>query len=144
MLAVIGGTGLSQMNGFEPAGQERVATPFCKGKIEIDLLQRNGCKLAFLHRHGKKHENPPHKINYQANIWALHKLGVDKIIAVNAVGGIHKNLGPGCLAVQCKSLITPMGAVPLTLKKTSRRLCILILPTHLLKRCDPHCSIVQT
>ena len=46
MLAVIGGTGLSQMNGFEPAGQERVATPFSKEKIEIDLLQRNRCKLA--------------------------------------------------------------------------------------------------
>ena len=111
MLAVIGGTGLSQMNGFEPAGQERVATPFCREKIEIDLLQRNGCKLAFLLRHGKKHENPPHKINYQANIWALHKLGVDKIIAVNAVGGIHENLGPGCLAVPIQIIDYTHGRV---------------------------------
>ena len=111
MLAGIGGTGLSKINGFEPAGQERVATPFCSEKIEIDLLQRNGCKLAFLLRHGKKHENPPHKINYQANIWALHKLGVDKIIAVNAVGGIHKNLGPGCLAVPVQIIDYTHGRV---------------------------------
>ena len=80
MLGVIGGTGLSQIKGFEPAGHNHVATPFCETKIEVELLQHRGCKIAFLRRHGSKHTIPPHKVNYQANIWALHKLGVDKIV----------------------------------------------------------------
>ena len=99
MLGVIGGTGLSQIKGFEPAGHNHVATPFCETKIEVELLQHRGCKIAFLRRHGGKHTIPPHKVNYQANIWALHKLGVDKIVGVNAVGSINEKLVPGCLAV---------------------------------------------
>ena len=99
MLGVIGGTGLSQIKGFEPAGYNHVATPFCETKIEVELLQHRGCKIAFLRRHGSKHTIPPHKVNYQANIWALHKLGVDKIVGVNAVGSINEKLVPGCLAV---------------------------------------------
>ena len=99
MLGVIGGTGLSQIGGFEPAGHNHVVTPYCETKIKVELLQHRGCKFAFLRRHGSKHTIPPHKVNYQANIWALHKLGVDKIIGVNAVGSINENLVPGCLAV---------------------------------------------
>ena len=99
MLGVIGGTALSQIKGFEPAGHNHVATPFCETKIEVELLQHRGCKIAFLRRHGGKHTIPPHKVNYQANIWALHKLGVDKIVGVNAVGSINEKLVPGCLAV---------------------------------------------
>lgn len=99
MLAVIGGTGLSQMSGFEPIGQKRVATPYSEKRVPIELFQSRHGPIAFLPRHGKKHVIPPHRINYRANVWALHKLGVKQVIAINAVGGIHENLGPGDFAV---------------------------------------------
>lgn len=48
----------------------------------------DGKRIAFLARHGYTHTIPPHKINYRANIWALKSLGVEKIVAIAAVGGI--------------------------------------------------------
>lgn len=63
------------------------------------LCQHGTQKLAFLPRHGASHNVPPHKINYRANIWALHQLSVTEIVAVNAVGGIHADLAPGQFAV---------------------------------------------
>ncbi|MDA1370133.1 MAG: S-methyl-5'-thioinosine phosphorylase [Proteobacteria bacterium] len=99
MLAVIGGTGLSEMRGFEPMGQKRVATPYSEQRVRVDLFQSRHGQFAFLPRHGKQHVIPPHRINYRANAWALHKLGVKQVVAINAVGGIHENLGPGAFAI---------------------------------------------
>jgi 5'-methylthioinosine phosphorylase len=56
-------------------------------------------QVAFIARHGKGHKVPPHRVNYRANIWALHQIGVRAVIGVNAVGGIHARTGPGALAV---------------------------------------------
>jgi 5'-methylthioinosine phosphorylase len=56
-------------------------------------------QVAFIARHGRGHKVPPHRINYRANIWALHHIGVRAVIGVNAVGGIHARTGPGALAV---------------------------------------------
>ena len=50
-------------------------------------------------RHGKDHAIPPHKINYRANVWALQQIGVKRIFAINAVGGIHGETGPGKFAL---------------------------------------------
>lgn len=94
MLAVIGGTGLSQIEGFKSAGFKRVATPFSKKRIVVELCQQEDQTVAFLPRHGKDHQIPPHKINYRANLWALQMIGVTKIVAINAVGGIHPETGP--------------------------------------------------
>jgi 5'-methylthioadenosine phosphorylase len=55
--------------------------------------------MVFLARHGYAHSYAPHEVNYRANIWALAETGVTRIIAVNAVGGIAENMGPGALAV---------------------------------------------
>ncbi|MDD9891359.1 MAG: S-methyl-5'-thioinosine phosphorylase [Gammaproteobacteria bacterium] len=95
MLAIIGGTGLSQIEGFKSAGFKRVATPFSEKRVAVELLQQGSQIIAFLPRHGKNHVIPPHKINYRANIWALHQIGITNIIAINAVGGIHPESGPG-------------------------------------------------
>ncbi len=95
MLAIIGGTGLSQIEGFKSAGFKRVATPYSEKRLPVSLLQHGSQTVAFLPRHGKNHVIPPHKINYRANIWALHKIGVTNIVAINAVGGIHPDTGPG-------------------------------------------------
>lgn len=98
MLGIIGGTGLSQIDFFEVLGDETFPTPYAT-HVKIILCQHDGQKLAFLPRHGAQHDIPPHKVNYRANIWALHQLSVTKIVAVNAVGGIHPELAPGNFAV---------------------------------------------
>jgi 5'-methylthioadenosine phosphorylase len=55
--------------------------------------------VVFLARHGYGHTLPPHEVNYRANIWALKSVGVVRVLAVNAVGGVAANLGPGMMAV---------------------------------------------
>lgn len=99
MLAIIGGTGLSQIDCFNVAGEDLVQTPYADAAVAVTRLQHDGQTLMFLPRHGRGHVLPPHRINYRANIWALRHVGVTHIIAVNAVGGIHSNLGPGAFAV---------------------------------------------
>lgn len=94
--AVIGGSGLYEMEGF--AGIESIETPY--GVVDgITAKTISGCRVYFLPRHGQGHSIPPHKINYRANIWALHSLGVTEVLAVNAVGGITSLMSPGCICV---------------------------------------------
>ncbi|HFC54100.1 MAG TPA: S-methyl-5'-thioinosine phosphorylase [Gammaproteobacteria bacterium] len=95
--AIIGGTGLTSLNGLEIVRREVVNTPYGEpsGPLVHGRLQGHG--VVFLPRHGSGHTIPPHRINYRANIWALHSIGVRSVIAVNAVGGIDDSLTPGCL-----------------------------------------------
>ncbi|MEM3565788.1 MAG: S-methyl-5'-thioadenosine phosphorylase [Candidatus Bathyarchaeia archaeon] len=95
-IAIIGGTGFEKLlANFEkvivrtPYG---VPPPLFMGEI-------GGKEVVFLPRHGLEHSAPPHKVNYKANIYALHKVGVERIIAVNAVGAINKSLKPGDIVV---------------------------------------------
>ena len=55
--------------------------------------------MAFLPRHGRDHEFPPHRINYRANLWALRSLGVRQVLAPCAVGGLRDDVAPGDLVV---------------------------------------------
>ncbi len=98
-LAIIGGTGLTSLEGLEITQRERIHTPF--GEPSAPLVQGvlNGREVFFLARHGDAHTIPPHRINYRANIWALHQAGVKRVIAVAAVGGIDDTLPPGALAI---------------------------------------------
>jgi len=98
-LAIIGGTGLSVLDGLNITEQRSVLTPFGLPSSNILEGELDGKTVLFLPRHGANHTIPPHKINYRANIWALHYLGVDRIIAVAAVGGIRYDLAPSMLAV---------------------------------------------
>ncbi len=98
-LAIIGGTGLTSMEGFSINSTETVKTPYgeasgllCHGR----LFDR---ELTFLARHGDKHTIAPHKINYRANIWALQSVGVKQIIAFAAVGGITQSCAPTTIAI---------------------------------------------
>lgn len=99
MLAIIGGSGLSSLDGFEQIEDKSVATPYASESVQVKLFSADGAQFAFLPRHGEAHAVPPHKINYRANIWALSQLGVKQLIAINAVGGIHQQLIPGSFAV---------------------------------------------
>ncbi len=100
LIAVVGGTGLySMMDDFELIRQEIVNTPYGEpsGPLVHGLL--HGKHVVFLARHGFTHRLPPHRINYRANIWMFKKVGVDRIIAVNAVGGINPNSPPEALVI---------------------------------------------
>ncbi|WP_415880567.1 S-methyl-5'-thioinosine phosphorylase [Methylomonas sp. TEB] len=98
-LAIIGGTGLTQIEELVIIGQERVSTPFGEPSAPYLLGELNGKKLVFLARHGNPHRIPPHKINYRANIWGLKQLGVTEIIGVAAVGGIGAKMAPAVIAI---------------------------------------------
>lgn len=90
-VAIIGGSGLE--NALKIVEAKNINTPYGQVKISYSVL--HGIEVIFLPRHGKKHEKPPHMINYRGNIWALRDLGVERIIASNAVGGIRDGLKPG-------------------------------------------------
>ena len=98
-LAVIGGTGLTQLSNLKQLREKDVETPYGPPSSPIRIGQLGGNEIAFLARHGDGHTIPPHKVNYRANIWALKSLGFDHILAVAAVGGIGNDMGPGELVI---------------------------------------------
>ena len=98
-LAVIGGTGLYRFPGLECVERRPVDTPYGKPSGEIVLGSVAGQRVAFLARHGESHSIAPHRINYRANVWALHQLGARRIVGVNAVGGIREDMAPRVVAV---------------------------------------------
>lgn len=97
--AIIGGTGLARLPAFEIRQREKFSTPWGEPSAELTFGTLHGADVVFLARHGDRHNIPPHRINYRANIQALKKAGADAIIAVAAVGGIRADMGPGKLAV---------------------------------------------
>lgn len=97
-IAIIGGTGLNQMDGVSQTAQHSVSTEFGSPSSDIFELSyrvnNQDYEFFFLPRHGSPHTIAPHRINYRANIAALKSLEVEKIVAVNAVGSIDPSLKP--------------------------------------------------
>jgi len=98
-LAIIGGTGLTRMEGLTVTRREMVKTPYGAPSCPIVFGELGGRKVAFLARHGSTHRIPPHRINYCANIWALHSVGIKRILAVGAVGGICETCSVGTIVI---------------------------------------------
>ncbi len=98
-LAIIGGTGLRRLEGLEVTHRVVQKTPFGEPSGPLIHGELNQHKVVFLARHGLVHRIPPHKVNYRANIWALRELGVERIIAAAAVGGITPQIPPGSLVI---------------------------------------------
>jgi len=108
-LAVIGGTGLEEF--FPDELKTRVGTPY--GPSAPIFMSREASKdIVFMKRHGDRHSVPPHRINYRANIWALHSLGVERILASNAVGAIDRSFKP-------KDFVVPSDFVDFTRSRAS-------------------------
>jgi 5'-deoxy-5'-methylthioadenosine phosphorylase len=93
-LAIIGGTGLTTLPGLEIIRREMVRTPFGEPSGPLTHGTLGDCEIVFIARHGYGHTIPPHKVNYRANIWSLKQTGVERVIAVAAVGGIRDDLKP--------------------------------------------------
>ncbi len=98
LLAIIGGTGLTSLETLKIIRREMVSTPF--GEPSGPLVYGELCdkQVVFIPRHGHGHTIPPHKVNYRANVWALRHIGVERVIAVAAVGGIGPDMAPCHLA----------------------------------------------
>ncbi len=99
MLGIIGGSGLNRIAELETSRRVTVNTPFGEPSAALTVGRLHGVEAVFLARHGDGHTIAPHRINYRANIHALHAQGVRDVIAVATVGGIHDELGPGTLLV---------------------------------------------
>jgi len=98
-IGVIGGSGLYEMEGLKDVRGVRVDTPFGEPSDEIVLGTLEGRRLAFLPRHGRGHRILPSEINFRANIYAMKKLGVGRIISVSAVGSMKEEIVPGHIVV---------------------------------------------
>ncbi|MFJ9445953.1 S-methyl-5'-thioadenosine phosphorylase [Kitasatospora sp. NPDC101235] len=96
-LGVIGGSGLYAL--LDEVTEVRVDTPYGPPSDALFLGEVAGRRVAFLPRHGRGHGLPPHRINYRANLWALHALGVRQVFGPCAVGGLRPEYGPGALLV---------------------------------------------
>ena len=99
MLAVIGGSGLSQLASLEGTQRKMVRTPYGEPSGALTFGRIRGRELVFLARHGYGHTVAPHEVNYRANLWALKDAGVAGVVSVASVGGIRRDLVPGALAV---------------------------------------------
>jgi 5'-methylthioadenosine phosphorylase len=99
MLAIIGGSGLTQLGNLDVTLRKAVRTPYGEPSGALTFGRLRGREVMFLARHGYGHTIPPHEVNYRANLWALREEGATEIVSVASVGGIRADLGPGTLIV---------------------------------------------
>lgn len=98
-LAIIGGSGLCSFSELNPIEKVDVVTPYGPTSDQILIGEHAGKVVAFLPRHGEKHNWPPHRIPYKANLWALKEIGIRHIIATCIAGSLQERLVPGSLVV---------------------------------------------
>lgn len=95
IIGVIGGSGLDNPGILENFKEKSLATPFGKPADNLIIGKIGKTDVVILARHGKKHNLPPHKIPFRANIWALKKEGCTHILATTACGSLRENIKPG-------------------------------------------------
>jgi len=95
MIAVIGGSGIYDIDGLENAAWTPVETPWGAPSDQILTGTLNGVKMAFLPRHGRGHVHSPTTVPYRANIDALKRLGATDVISVSACGSFREKMAPG-------------------------------------------------
>jgi 5'-methylthioadenosine phosphorylase len=101
-IGVIGGSGLYRF--LDGAEAVEVETPYGSPSDRVAVAELAGHRVAFLARHGSRHTLPPHRINYRANLWALHSLGVERVLAPCAVGSLRPEHAPGEVVI-CDQLV---------------------------------------
>ena len=98
-IGIIGGSGLYEMEGLTDVKEVKIKTPFGDPSDKFILGTLSGRRLVFLPRHGKGHRILPTDINFRANIYAMKKLGVERIISVSAVGSMREEIEPGHIMI---------------------------------------------
>jgi 5'-methylthioadenosine phosphorylase len=99
---VFGGSGFYSF--LDDVRELDVDTPFGKPSASVTMGSVEGRKVAFIPRHGSKHQFPPHEVPYRANLWAFKELGVERVIGPCAVGSLQPHVKPGEFAV-CDQLV---------------------------------------
>jgi 5'-methylthioadenosine phosphorylase len=95
MIGIIGGTGVYEIVTMgDEIDKKILKTPYGYSP-EVSIFKLHEKDVAFMPRHAKGHSNPPHMVNYRANVYAMKKIGVDRIIATNAVGSLERSIKPG-------------------------------------------------
>src|SRR3954468_11812764 len=97
MLAIIGGSGLTQLGNLEVSQRKVSRTPYGEPSGPLTFVRILGCDVVFLARHGYGHTIAPHEVNYRANLWALKEAGALEVVSVASVGAIRPNIPPGAL-----------------------------------------------
>ena len=93
-IGVIGGSGLYQMEGLTDIEEVSVDTPFGAPSDNFIIGTLEGIRVAFLARHSRGHRLMPSELPFRANIYAMKKLGVERIISASAVGSLREELKP--------------------------------------------------
>jgi 5'-methylthioadenosine phosphorylase len=99
MLAVIGGSGVYNIDGLQRKQWTKVESAFGQPSDEVLIGELEGERVCFLPRHARGHRIPPSEINFRANIEALKRLGVTDIVSVSAVGSLREHLAPGMFVI---------------------------------------------
>jgi len=99
MLAIIGGSGLTQLSTLAETRHIAARTAYGEPSCPLALGRIGARETLFLARHGEAHSIPPHQVNYRANIQALKDAGAKRVVSVASVGGIRREFGPGTLVV---------------------------------------------
>ena len=97
MLAIIGGSGLTQLANLEVGRRKLARTPYGEPSGALTYGRIGAADVVFLARHGYGHTIAPHEVNYRANLWALKQAGADEVVSVASVGGIRNDIWPGTL-----------------------------------------------
>ncbi|MEX1103118.1 MAG: S-methyl-5'-thioadenosine phosphorylase, partial [Dehalococcoidia bacterium] len=113
-LAVIGGSGFYEMPGLDDVEEIAVSTPFGEPSDVIRVGTLDGVGVAFLARHGRGHRLLPSELPQRANFWALKSLGVERVLAVSAVGSLREEFRPGDVVVPDQLVDRTRGARPQT------------------------------
>lgn len=98
-IAIIGGSGLYDMEGITDIEERELETPFGKPSSPVVIGTLNGVRVAFLARHGIGHWLSPSEVNYRANIYALKSLGVREVISISACGSLREDFAPGEIVI---------------------------------------------
>lgn len=96
-IGIFGGSGFYSL--LEDVREVKVDTPYGPPSDSVMLASHAGKKVAFIPRHGRHHSIPPHKVNYRANVWAMHRMGCKAIISPCAVGSLQRHIEPGHFVV---------------------------------------------
>jgi 5'-methylthioadenosine phosphorylase len=97
VIGVFGGSGFYEF--LDDVEEIHVQTPYGEPSAAIRVGELEGSKVAFMPRHGDRHQHPPHEVNFRANVWAMKEAGVRRIIGPCACGSLEPELAPGTFVV---------------------------------------------
>jgi 5'-methylthioadenosine phosphorylase len=97
LIGVFGGSGFYSF--LDDVEEARVDTPYGAPSATYKIGEIDGRRLVFLPRHGEKHDLPPHRVNFRANLWGMRELGVRRIIGPSACGSLKPELKPGTFVI---------------------------------------------